>query len=176
VKKSAKRHSRGAKAPEPLRHDQALQEARGSIRLCSPAGSSQLGQLATVSRVDVPASSVFFCEYVEDDSHQDAADGVNGVVSVEISAHQSCEGRWHYCRVTKRNLVLNDHVRHAMKFWALTHGQVIAAMIREDRCALVRRVGARPPDRAQCSRRSASFSLPFQPPHQSSRRGHGWRT
>jgi hypothetical protein len=99
------------------------------LSLRSPARGSQLGKLATVFRVDVHVGSVFFCDYVEDDTHQHATDGMNGVMPVEAFAHQSSEGRRHHCHVTHRSLVLNDYMRDTMKLWALAHLQVIPAVI-----------------------------------------------
>ena len=60
------------------------------IQIGSPACGGQRGQFPTVSCIDV-ATGVRRLQNVENDAHEDAADGMNGVMPIKPFVHQPVE-------------------------------------------------------------------------------------
>jgi hypothetical protein len=58
----------------------------------SPTCGSQRGKLAAVLRVDV-TFIINLADHVEDDAHQDTANGMNGLVPVQHFIQQTLERR-----------------------------------------------------------------------------------
>jgi hypothetical protein len=91
-------------------------EASGhwSFNLGSPAGGGQLGQFPAVFRIDV-ATDIGGMRDVEHDAHEDAADGMNGLMAIKPLVHQPVEGGGHRRRFSERNLVFDHHMSDRMK-------------------------------------------------------------
>ena len=84
------------------------------IQIGSPACGGQRGQFPTVSRIDV-ATGVRRLQDVENDAHEDAADGMYGLMPVKPFVHQPVECSRHRRRFSERNLVFDHHMGHRMK-------------------------------------------------------------
>ena len=52
---------------------------------------------------------------VERDTHENTADGMNGIMAVEALVHQPVECLRHRSRVSQRNLVFDHHVGDRMR-------------------------------------------------------------
>ena len=84
------------------------------IQIGSPACGGQRGQFPTVSCIDV-ATGVRRLQDVENDAHEDAADGMNGVMPIKPFVHQPVECSGHRRRFSERNLVFDHHMGHRMQ-------------------------------------------------------------
>ena len=79
------------------------------IQIGSPACGGQRGQFPTVSCIDV-ATGVRRLHDVENDAHEDAADGMNGVMPIKPFVHQPVECCGYRRRFSERNLVFDHHM------------------------------------------------------------------
>ena len=75
------------------------------IQIGSPACGGQRGQFPTVSC----ATGVRRLQDVENDAHEDAADGMNGVMPIKPFVHQPVECCGDRRRFSERNLVFDHH-------------------------------------------------------------------
>lgn len=85
-----------------------------SFGLGSPAGGGQLGQFSTVSRIGIE-TDIGVMRDVKNDAHEDAADGMNGLMAVKPFVHQSVECVGHRGRFSERNLVFDHHMGDRMR-------------------------------------------------------------
>jgi hypothetical protein len=99
--------------------------------LRSPTCSSQRSKLGAVLRVDV-TFIINLADHVEDDAHQDTANGMNGLVPIEPFIHKTLERRRGSRRITHCNLIFDEHVRCPVKLCAFAEREVIATVVFDD--------------------------------------------
>src|SRR5687767_6628725 len=75
----------------------------------APACRRQPGKLLVIFVVWIMLG-VGIAHNIEHDTHEDAADGMNGVMAAEALVHQPGERRRHLRRLAESDLVLYDHM------------------------------------------------------------------
>ena len=86
----------------------------GLFRLGSPASSRQHGELSIVIGIDV-AIIFWHMSRLEHYSHENTADGMNGLMAIEPFVHQTLECLGHWRCFAQCGLVFNNHMGRRVK-------------------------------------------------------------